>query len=381
MIRKLFVFLLVGFLSLAAVHPALAQDDGGAVYLMTNAAEGNQVQVYHRAGDGSLSYAGVYDTGGLGSGVGVTVPPDPLGSQNSLVISPDGRWLLAVNAGSNDVSLFKIRGDRLQLSSRVSSGGEYPVSLAIHDHLVYILNAAGDGSISGFRLDDGRLKPLSKSTRSLLAATPADGAQPNILEAPAQVGFTPDGAQLVITDKGAVSGVGRILVFKIGSSGRPSQDFVATPTAAPVPFAFTFDRFGHLVVVDASAGSISSYQVNQDRSLDLLGAVTNGQAAVCWIASNGKYLFTDNTGSGTISALEPSESNSPVLLNAAAAVTGPGTLPLDLSISRNGDFLYSLEVGAGAIGQYRINSDGTLSLIGTLTGLPVVGGFQGIAAN
>ncbi|MBE0696027.1 MAG: hypothetical protein IH586_03800, partial [Anaerolineaceae bacterium] len=263
----------------------------------------------------------------------------------------------------------------------VSSGGEYPVSLTVHDKWVYVLNAAGDGSISGFRLVEGQLKPLAKSTRSLFAATPADGAQPNILEAPAQVGFTPDGSMLVITDKGAVSGVGRLLVFKIDRSGRPSRTFVSTPTAAPVPFAFTFDRFGHLVVVDASAGSISSYQFNRNGSLSLLGAVTNGQAAVCWIDSNGKYIFTDNTGSGTISALKPSVKGSPVLLDATAAITGPDTLPLDMSISRNGRFLYSLETGAGAIGQYRINSNGTLSFIGTLTGLPVIGGFQGIEAN
>jgi 6-phosphogluconolactonase len=381
MVRKLLVLLLAGFLSLGAVHPALAKDDSGAVYLMTNAAAGNRVQVYHRAEDGSLAYAGAFATGGLGSGLGVTVPPDPLGSQDSLVISPDGHWLLAVNAGSNDISLFKIRGDRLQLANRVSSGGDYPVSLTMHKDLVYVLNAGEDGSISGFRLEDSRLKPLSRSTRSLHAATPADGAQPNILEAPAQIGFTPGGEQLVITDKGGVSGVGRILVFKLGSSGRPDQDFVATETANPVPFSFTFDRYGHLEVVDASAGSISAYQLRHNGSVNLLGAVTNGQAAVCWIDNNGKYLFTDNTGSGTISALKPSASGSPLLLNASAAVTGTGTLPLDVGISRSGKFLYTWETGAGAIGEYRINADGTLSLIGTLSGLPVVGGFQGIAVN
>jgi 6-phosphogluconolactonase len=381
MFRKVLFFLLVSVLSLAAVQPVFANADGGAVYLMTNSPSGNQVIVYHRAGDGSLSYAGAFDTGGLGSGLGITVPPDPLGSQNSLIVGPDGDWLFAVNAGSNDISAFKIRGDSLELADRVASGGEYPVSLAVHGDLVYALNAAGEGSISGFRLAGNHLQPIPHSTRSLKAATPADGAQPQILESPAQVGFTPDGSQLVVTDKGGVSGAGRILVFQVGRNGRPAQDFTATPTAAPVPFSFTFDRFGDLIVVDASNGSISSYDVKRNGSLNLLGSVSNGQAAVCWVASNARYIFTDNTGSGTISALQPSRNASPILLDVAAATTGPGTLPLDMAVSRDGKFLYSWETGAGTIGEYRINPDGSLSLVGSLNGLPAVGGYQGIAAN
>ena len=126
------------------------------------------------------------------------MPPDPLGSQNSLLLSPDGRFLFAVNAGSNEVSSFNVLPGGLSLADKVSSGGSYPVSLAYSEGLLYVLNAAGDGSISGFKvMDDGHLKALKGSTRSLHAATPANGAQPMILESPAEVVFNPDGRFLL----------------------------------------------------------------------------------------------------------------------------------------------------------------------------------------
>ena len=69
----------------------------GQVYTTTNSAAGNSVLAYDRSADGSLSPAGSYATGGTGSGGG-------LGNQGGLVLS--GNWLAAVNAGSNEVSLF-----------------------------------------------------------------------------------------------------------------------------------------------------------------------------------------------------------------------------------------------------------------------------------
>jgi 6-phosphogluconolactonase len=382
MLRKIGFVVLAMVLMLGSAVPAFANSDGqsapNAVYLMTNAPSGNQVLAYHRKSDGSLVSAGAYSTGGLGSGVGLTVPPDPLGSQNSLLLSPDGRWLFAVNAGSSEVSAFRVNQNGLDLVDKVSSGGGYPVSLTYFKEHLFVLNAAGDGSITGFDFDGSHLLPITGSTRSLHAATPANGAQPNILEAPSQVGFSPDGRRLVVTDKGAVSGVGRILVFRLDEDGIPAPSPTVTRTASPVPFSFTFDRFGHLVVVDASAGSITSYAFASHGSLKLLGSVTNGQAAVCWIAANDQFIFTDNTGSGTISAVRP-EKGGLSLLNAVAGNTGKGSLDLDMGISQDGRFLYTLNVGAGSIGIFRIDHDGSLMPLGSMGGLPVVGGYQGIA--
>lgn len=388
MARKFMVVVMALAICLIGAAPVFAQSpdkagSAGAVYIMSNSPGGNQVLVYNRAADGSLTYVSSFATGGKGSGVGTTIPPDPLGSQNSIIVSPNGRWVFAVNAGSNEISSFKVVPGGLSLADKVSSGGAYPVSLTYSDELLYVLNAAGDGSISGFNVtSEGHLKALKGSTRSLHAATPAKGAQPNILEAPAQVDFSPDGDFLVITDKGGVSGKGLIDVFEV-SDGLPSAHAVVTQTSGAVPFAFTFDKFGYLNVVDASTGSVTAYAIGDSGSLTVKSVVYTGQAATCWIASNGKYLFTDNTGSGTISGFMPSHTGqlSPVTANSIVGTTGPGTLPLDIGISHDGRFVYSLETGAGKIGIFRVNNNGTLTSLGTGGVYPAVSGFQGIAVR
>lgn len=386
MLRRFFVVVMALAVSLFAAVPVFAQsnsqdDHSGAVYIMSNALAGNQVLAFQRSSKGKLTYSGAFATGGLGSGVGVTVPPDPLGSQNSIIVTPDGRWVFAVNAGSNEVSSLRVLPNGLRLVDKASSGGNYPVSLAYSGGLLYVLNAAGDGSISGFHvMEDGHLKPLNHSTRTLNAATPAAGVQPQILESPAQIGFSPDGRSLIVTDKGGVSGKGWIVVFKM-TNDLPQNNPNRTQTQGAVPFAFTFDRFGHLVVVDASTGSVTAYEIGKNGAVTVKGSAFTGQAATCWIASNGSYLFTDNTGSGTLSGFIPSRKGdlTPVTANSVVGVTGSGTLPLDMGISHDGRFEYSLETGAGMIGSFQINSDGTLTSLGTAGSYPAVSGFQGIA--
>jgi 6-phosphogluconolactonase len=391
MFRKLLVTSVMLAISLFGAAPAFAKTASqavqpGAVYIMDNSPEGNQVLVYSRNAQGSLDFSGSYPTGGNGSGIGVTVPADPLGSQDSLLLSSDNQWLFAVNAGSSTVSVFKVLAQGLRLTDTVASGGNYPVSLAFQNRLLYVLNAAGDGNIAGFRLTArGKLNAVEGSTRDLHAATPSDGSQPQILESPSQVGFTPVGNFLVIIDKGGVSGVGKILTFAMEQDGLPALDPVTTTTANPVPFAFTFDLFGHLVVVDASAGSITSYNVNGDGSLSEISEVTNGQQAVCWITSNPAkgLIFTDNTGSGTISALLADKSGTLTLLgkDGYSASTGAGTAPLDMGITRDGRFIYSLETGVGQIGVTRVNADHSLTFIGPFGDFPAISGFAGMAVK
>jgi 6-phosphogluconolactonase len=156
----------------AAAHPQ-STDRVGVVYSMTNNPDGNAIIEFNRAVDGTLTYAGEYATGGLGTGPGLLVPGDPLGSQNALIRKH--QWLFAVNAGSDEISVFRIRRQGLTLVDKVSSGGDYPVSLTAHEDLLYVVNAGGDGSITGFTIGPhGKLTPLPGSTRSL-DATPYVG--------------------------------------------------------------------------------------------------------------------------------------------------------------------------------------------------------------
>src|SRR5262245_58246175 len=161
---------------------AAATNVVGAVYALTNATSGNAVLVWNRSADGSLTAAGSYATGGLGSGGG-------LGSQGAVILSQDNQLLFAVDAGSNEISSFRVDPDGLTLVGHVASGGTLPTSLTTHKKLLYVLNAGGSGNISGFTIgNDGTLSPIPDSTRPL-----SGGAT-----APGQIGFSPDGNLLVV---------------------------------------------------------------------------------------------------------------------------------------------------------------------------------------
>src|SRR5260370_1149553 len=157
-----------------------------AVYTLANQTSGNAVALCTRAAEGTLTAAGTVSTGGTGTGAG-------LGSQGALALSDEGQLLFAVNAGSNEISAFVVNAEaRLSLVGRVPSGGTRPISLTVHDHLLYVLNAGGRGNISGFTIaSNGALTPIAGSTRPLSGAAVG----------PAQVAFSPDGAVLVVTEK------------------------------------------------------------------------------------------------------------------------------------------------------------------------------------
>src|ERR1700728_2395993 len=148
-------YLLMIVVGIGAASPILgfAQRDkeSGAVFVMTNAADRNEVIAFKRASNGTLAYESQYSTGGRGSG-GVN---DPLEAQGSLTLSQDHSLLFAVNAGSGNVSVFSVRRSTLAFLDKVPSGGSEPVAVAEHQNLVYVLNAGGAGSLVGFTLDFG----------------------------------------------------------------------------------------------------------------------------------------------------------------------------------------------------------------------------------
>jgi len=194
---------------------------------------------------------------------------------------------------------------------------------------------------------------------------------------PAQVGFTPDGSALVITEKGT----NRIDVFPVPYGGLPSAAPVVTDSEGPVPFGFVFDHRGRLVVSEA-AGSVSSYEINRDGSLTpLSSAVPNGQTATCWIAGNGgRLVFTANTGSSTLSSYRVRRDGDLDLIE-PVAVDVPGALPIDTGLTRNGRYLYTVNARTGTVGMFAADRFGTLTHLGDVPGLPVNDGAQGIAVR
>jgi len=362
-------FLLLAALALIGAQPAVAADDGsGVVFVQANEPSGNNIDVFDRGADGRLTLAGTFATGGLG-GIAAGAVSDHLASQGSLTLSADGRALIAVNAGSDTVTAFRVHDDRLQLRNIVSSGGEFPASVAVHDDLVYVLNSGGSGIVQGFRLVGGRIEPIPGSARTLgLANTDP----PNFLTAPGQVGFTPDGGKLLVTTKASTSSID---VFDVGPDGRLSASPVVNPSATPVPFAFTFGPLGRLVDGEAGTSSVTTYAIGADGTLGGPKSASDGQAALCWIQRVGDVYFVSNTGSNTLSSFAVDSTGQPTLLHAVAATTNPG--PIDLAAS--GGFLYAETGAQGTVDEFAVNSDGTLGPIGAVTGLPP--GIEGIAAS
>ena len=344
-----------------------AERSSGAVYTMSNATTGNRVLAFDRGPGGALTPSGSFATGGLGSGGG-------LGNQGALTLSENDRWLLAVNAGSNDLTLFGTDDDGLRWLDTVPSGGSRPVSVTIHHTLVYVLNAGSD-SVSGFRLrPHGKLSPLAGSTRPLSGAGTG----------PAQVQFSPDGRVLVVTEK-ATNLIVTYTVDEDGFLGPPQVQ----PSHGATPFGFAFGVRRQLLVSEAFGGApgasaVSSYRVSANGTLHLESpTVATHQTAACWVVvtEDGHFAYTTNTGSGSISGYDIDSGGTLTLLNAdgRTADTGAGSAPTDLALSENGRFLFVLNSAAHSIGMFRIRRNGQLEPVGTMGGLPV--GANGLAAQ
>ena len=340
----------------------------GAVYTMTNATTGNSVLLFNRAADGTLTAAGSFATGGSGTGRG-------LGNQGALVLSEGQRWLFAVNAGSNEISVFAVKRAGLVLVDKVPSGGTRPVSLTVDDNLLYVLNAGGTDNITGFTIGRrGKLSPLPGSTR-LLSGTGT---------APAQVQFNPKGNVLVVTEKAT----NLIDTYTVGDDGLANGPFVQA-SAGVTPFGFAFDRRGRMYVSDAAGGapgasSVSSYRVSSSGNIQAISpAAATTETAACWvvISNNGRFAYTTNTGSGSISGYRVAKDGSLTLRDADGRTgdTGAGSAPLDMSLSRDGRYLYTLNSGNGTIGAFSVGSDGELAAFAGISGLPA--GANGMAAR
>jgi 6-phosphogluconolactonase len=357
---------------LGTTAPAWAEvptPGGGAVFTMTDDVSQNAVIAYSRGANGSLELTGTYPTGGAGSGGGEGV----LGSQGSVTLSRDGRFLFVVNAGSDEVSSFIADGSRLRLAGLAPSGGLLPVSVTEFGGVVYVLNAGGPGNISGLLVDEhGSLTPLPGSTRPLSTATSGG----------AQVSFDRSGDFLAVTEKATRS----ISLYAVGADGRASAPATIVSSGA-VPFGFAFANHDVLVVSEAGGGpsgtsAVSSYSVDQ-QGVDLVSAsVPDFQRAACWlvVARDGHLAFVANAASGDVSTYAIDRRGELALIDGAAGVLPAGGKPLDLALTRGDQLLYALDAGNHGIVAFTVNRDGTLESLGArAAGLPPIA--VGIAAR
>ena len=335
-----------------------AGHDGGtgAVAVASNAADGNAVLVFPRDRHGALGAPTAFATGGTGTGAG-------LGNQGGLIHAYEGHFVLVVNAGSNDVSVFRRDGNSLDLVDRTPSGGTTPISLTARRGLVYVLNAGGDGNIAGFTLsDDGHLTALPGSIQPL--SGPAPG--------PAQIGFAPGGRRLVVTEKGT----NRLTLYDVGDGGVASGPH-SQASAGQTPFGFSFDRRGHLIVSEASGGApgastVSSYRVGRDGLVGITAALPTTQTAACWVAvsPDGRFAYITNTGSSTLTGLRIHPRGRLSLLGENGLSGTTGATPIDLAFAAEGRELFTLNSGDHSISGFLVRANGQLVSVSTTSGLP-----------
>lgn len=355
---------------------ANSQANTGAVFAMSNATADNRIFSYTRASDGTLTRAADISTRGLGIGV-------DLDTQGALRLSPDNRFLYAVNAGSDDLTVFSVNGAQLTFVQRIPVGDQ-PNSLTQNGNLIYVLlGSVAEQGITGFRVAaDGTLTPIANSTRMLSSPI----AVPGIVQ------FSPDGRVLLVTHK--VTNVlvppGMIIdAFTVGTDGLPSAAPIPNASVGIRPFALTFAANGRALVVEAfnaamGRSAVSSYDVSSAGAMTPVSrSIPNGQTDACWIVvtPDQRFVFTANFGSGTLSSYSLAASGTLTLLNGQAASLGATSQPVDLSLSPDGQFLFLLLRGTGGVASFRIAADSSLTPLGTVVGgLPVDDGASGLAA-
>ena len=335
---------------LGAAQPAFAAGSG-AVYALSNETQ-NAVITFDRGADGSLRQRSATLTGGAGSNAG-------LGTQSALVRSHG--FVLAVNAGSNSVSVFRVGRHGLRLADVQASGGSRPVSVSIRGGLVYVLNAGAGGNVSGFRLTEhGNLKPIAGSTRAL----------PSVDAGPAQVAITPDGNGLVVTEKNTNT----IDTLPLRHDDRPGAG-TAHPSNGLTPFGFSFGSRDTLIVSEAAGGaalasSASSYDLRHGGLATISGSVPTLQTAACWLVTtaDGRYAFTTNAGSDSVSTFTVSHAGELSLLHSDSA--GAGAHPTDAALSRGDRFLYTLDAFTHQVTGFRVAGNGNLTSLGAAGTLP-----------
>ena len=349
----------------------------GHVYVNDNTAGTNTIGAFDRHADGTLTpeTGSPFAAGGAGTGAG-------LASQGAVQISPDGRFLIAVDAGSNQISVLRIRHNgslRLVHDGVVSSGGVLPVSLTIHDDLLYVANAGTGGSnYTGFRLrPNGRLEPISGSTVTL-----PDSAQPG------DVLFNRDGTKLA----GTRVGTSQIDSFTVGSGGRltaaPGSPF---PAQGLGPFGSEFRPTSpdQLFVSNAhnggTSGTVSAFRDSANGTLSSIGSspFADLQTAPCWveISHDGQYLFTVNTGSGTISRYSIAPGGALTLLGSTPVGATGGVGAVDARLSPGGRTLFVDESRIGAVGAFAVHGGNLTELASSPTSLPAGAAPAGIVVN
>ncbi len=407
-----------------AIRHWFDNDHASVLYTTTNNPSGNAVIVFRRNRDGTLTQGPTVSTGGTGIAAQPPFTFPIVDSSGSMALARDGRLLFVVNDGDNTISALRSTGNGLRLVDRVSSGGVLPVSLTTHGHFLYAVNEMSS-SISGYYFsDNGRLWSIPGSEQLISPLFPSGTAPPNTGGVAAQIGFSPDGSQLIVTERGLPGTSGAIDTFKVNPNGSLTLEHVLTGAGVdPNPFGFAFTNSGKLLVSNVGqvngpidyptgnlpipqifdpmqfVGSASSYTLSSTGTLTSISTqVASGGRGACWLvlSNDGRYAFVANTlssaksvpadiGTGIdgVSRYKVAQNGTLSLLGTTNAGAGD---PTDEAVSPDGKFLYlsvpSVSPAATShIDVFGINGDGSLTAISVVDQGTLPGTISGLAVN
>ncbi|MGI9048443.1 MAG: lactonase family protein [Rubrobacteraceae bacterium] len=307
-----------------------------------------------------------------------------LGEQSPNNLNGGYRFLFATNAGSNTISVFRVKPDGLELVDQQPSGGTHPISVTFRKSVLYVLNGGsvqctgGGENITGFKVSSGgNLTPIPGSTR------PLSGQSTGC----AQVSFNPSGTVLAVTERNADI----IATYTVDNNGiatgpTPNDN---SESGGSGPFGFTFTQRDQLLVAESAGGTptqggLASFNVDKKTgTLEVAGPNTrNGQSDTCWGVNtdNGKFAFVTSFQSGNISSYRVDPDGSLTLLNPNAGNTG-GAGASDQTLSGDSRFLYSRNSVQGTISSFRVENDGTLVPLQVVAAPDAGGAGIGIAAK
>lgn len=339
------------------------------IFSMTNELN-NSVVAFSRSKIGTLSCPKSYKTGGKGTGLQQV---DPLGSQGSIALSCDGRFLFVVNSGSNSISSFHVCEWGLSLICVVPSGGVFPNSLTVNNHNLYVTNSGNPpqspANVTGFHIrSDGRLSLIRNSQKPLSS----NNAQSRCI------------VSNTCSDKLIVSETvtNNLSVYEVKCDGS-LEGPVINPSNGVGPFGSAYLNNNLLIVSEVGPNALSSYNITNDGVLNIIsGSVLNNQKATCWVSvnPNENYAYTSNAGSGTITRYHINHDGRLTVVESISSTPDEKGSPLDSAIDKCGQNFYVLNGSEGSISVFEIEEDGDLVLlqIYKTTQLPQIGA-QGMA--
>ena len=344
----------IGLLGAAtAASAGTASPVVGYTYIDGNTATANTIDGFARHADGAVTPlpGSPFAAGGAG-----------LASQGAIQATPDGRYLLAVDAGSNQISVLRVTagGVPVLAGPPVSSGGVKPVSVAVsRSGLVYVANSGAGGSgYSGFRLHlGGSLTAIPGST----VTVPDDAGLGDVF-------FSATGGHLIGTRTGT-SMIDSFVVLPGGhlltAQGSPFTGQGLGQLGAEFSPANPAQLFVSNAHNGVGLGTVSAYRDSFSGQLSPIGSspYADGQTAPCWveISHNGRYLFTVNTGSGNISSYAINRDGTLALIG-STPIRGGGA-DIDARLSPDGTTLSVDGSGNHILSVFAVHG-------GTLTELP-----------